>query len=112
MNVFSEREEVYVLQCVHTCSYHNCSHTSIAIETGLYDLCSSKEGVSLVFIWLVGGMVQWEGCLGHRYTLTCGKGVYSMCVQYVCECRWCNNGREKGGMVHRWGWAIINIIMS
>jgi len=92
MKVFSEREEVY---CIRTCSYHNCSHTSIAIETGLYDLCSSKEGVSLVLVWLVGGMVQWEGCLGHRYTLTCGRGVYA------CECMRCS-AREKGGMVHRW----------
>ena len=55
---------------IRTCSYHNGHHFGVAIETSLYDLCTSKESVLLVFGRVIVGVVQGKGRLGHWYTLT------------------------------------------
>ena len=52
-SLYTDNIQVYIhsqhSQCIRTCSYHNSHHFGIAIEPSLYDLCTSKESVLLVF---------------------------------------------------------------
>ena len=53
-----------------TCSHNNGQHTRIAIETGLYDMGSSKECVSLVVLGPVQVLGVWQRGLCDGDTLT------------------------------------------
>ena len=53
-----------------TCSNHNSIDLRVAIVTCLNDLSAIEEGVSLMLLGIVGGVVNWNGCLGNRHTLS------------------------------------------